>query len=178
MELWFGHSTLLPQFCSNVFQLIYNNCDTYAFYICKYNMQRLYPGNWHIYHLTHYHFFVLGTVKISCWLYSVKLNLAAHACYFGMWGRKQEEFGLPWAMRPHLPILQKMKSEQNHRLSYLSALVIWYTVKPWKSSSLSSCNPVLDDGFSAYPTSPYPSQALSHCSELPWNWLWHLHIRT
>lgn len=34
------------------------------FYMCKYNMQRLYPGNWHIYHLTHYHFFVLGTVKI------------------------------------------------------------------------------------------------------------------
>lgn len=32
--------------------------------MCKYNMQRLYPDNWHIYHLIHYHFFVLGTVEI------------------------------------------------------------------------------------------------------------------
>lgn len=32
--------------------------------VCIYNMQGLYLGNWHIYHLTHYHFFVLGTVKI------------------------------------------------------------------------------------------------------------------
>lgn len=34
------------------------------FNMCIYNMQELYPGNWHIHHLTHYQLLVLGTVKI------------------------------------------------------------------------------------------------------------------